>query len=286
MAVSSHGLLEAIGQPDRRPLVMGILNLTPDSFADGGRHRGLEAALAAAHRMVEEGADLLDLGGESTRPGARPVPPQQEVARVLPVLRALRRELSIPLSVDTSEPLLMREAVAAGAAMINDVRALRRPGALAAVADSEVAVCLMHMQGEPANMQAAPHYEDVTQAVGDFLEARLVACEAAGVARERVVLDPGFGFGKRTTHNLQLLAGLERLRRRLGRPLLVGLSRKRSLGELLDERPVEGRLHASVAAALVAAQRGARLVRVHDVGPTVDALRIWEAVRRTQESEG
>ncbi|MDY6814143.1 MAG: dihydropteroate synthase [Pseudomonadota bacterium] len=265
---------------------MGILNLTPDSFADGGRHRGLEAALAAAHRMVEEGADLLDLGGESTRPGARPVPPQQEVARVLPVLRALRRELSIPLSVDTSEPLLMREAVAAGAAMINDVRALRRPGALAAVADSEVAVCLMHMQGEPANMQAAPHYEDVTQAVGDFLEARLVACEAAGVARERVVLDPGFGFGKRTTHNLQLLAGLERLRRRLGRPLLVGLSRKRSLGELLDERPVEGRLHASVAAALVAAQRGARLVRVHDVGPTVDALRIWEAVRRTQESEG
>lgn len=265
---------------------MGILNLTPDSFSDGGRHQNLQSALTAAHRMVAEGADLLDLGGESTRPGARPVSPEQESARVLPVLRALRRELALPLSVDTSEPVVMRRAIAEGASMINDVRALGRPGALAAVAGSEVAVCLMHMQGEPASMQAAPRYENVTQAVGDFLEARLQACEGAGVARERVVLDPGFGFGKRTVHNLQLLAGLERLHRRLGQPLLVGLSRKRSLGELLDERPVDGRLHASVAAALLAVQRGARIVRVHDVGPTVDALRVWDAVRRTQENEG
>lgn len=265
---------------------MGILNLTPDSFSDGGRHQSLQAAIAVAHRMLEEGADVLDLGGESTRPGARPVSPEQESARVLPVLRALRRELAVPLSVDTSEPLVMRRAIAEGASMINDVRALGRPGALAAVADSEAAVCLMHMQGEPASMQEAPHYEDVTQAVADFLQARLRACEAAGVARERVLLDPGFGFGKRTTHNLQLLAGLGRLRRRLDRPLLVGLSRKRSLGELLDGRPVEGRLHASVAAALLAAQGGARIVRVHDVGPTVDALRVWDAVRRAQENEG
>ena len=258
------------------PRVMGIVNVTPDSFSDGGAHDTVEAAVAHGLRLAEEGADILDVGGESTRPGAGEVPEDEELRRVIPVIERLAKETSLPISVDTSKPGVMRAAVAAGAGMINDVYALRREGALDAAAASGVPVVLMHMQGEPRSMQEAPAYEDVVAEVHRFLAERIFACEMAGIPKKRLVLDPGYGFGKTTAHNLRLLRQQSRLLD-LGLPLLAGLSRKRSLGEITG-RGVDGRLHASVAAAVLAAEYGARILRVHDVAATVDALKVWAAV--------
>ncbi len=259
-----------------RPRVMGIVNVTPDSFSDGGRHDTLEAAVAHGLRLAAEGADLLDVGGESTRPGADAVALEEELARVIPVIERLARETSLPICVDTSKPEVMRAAVAAGAGMINDVQALRREGALDAAAALGVPVVLMHMLGEPRGMQDAPHYDDVVGDVHRFLAERLFACEMAGIPKSRLVVDPGFGFGKTLEHNLLLLRQLARLQD-LGVPVLAGLSRKRSLGDLTG-RGVDERVFASVAAAVLAAGEGARLLRVHDVGATVDALKVWAAV--------
>ncbi len=259
------------------PRVMGVLNLTPDSFSDGGRYDSPDAALARAREMVAEGAAIIDVGGESTRPGAAPVPVAEELARVLPVIEVLTAELEVPVSVDTSKPEVMAAAVAAGAGMINDVRALRRPGALEAAAAAGVPVCLMHMQGEPGDMQRDPRYADVVEEVRVFLQGRIEACVGAGIPRDRILVDPGFGFGKTLEHNLELLRHLDRLRT-LGQPVLVGMSRKRMLGEILD-RPVDGRLYGGLAAHVLAAWQGAVLIRTHDVGPTVDALAVCAAVR-------
>lgn len=258
------------------PAVMGILNITPDSFSDGGVFLSPENAITQALRMAGEGADIIDVGGESTRPGARPVSVQEELDRVLPVVKALHARTSLPISIDTSKPEVMRAAVAAGAGFINDVRALREPGALEAAAQLEVPVCLMHMRGEPRTMQDEPRYADVVTEVRDFLGQRRDACMEAGIPASRLVIDPGFGFGKTLEHNIELLRGLKKLGN-LGLPVLVGLSRKSMIGKALG-LPVEQRLHASVALALMAVQQGARLVRVHDVGPTVEALRMWQAV--------
>ena len=263
-----------------RPRIMGVLNRTPDSFSDGGAFIGFDSALAHARAMLAEGADILDVGGESTRPGAAPVGVEEELGRVLPLVERLAGELGARASVDTSKPEVMRAAVKAGAVMINDVYALRLPGALEAAAESGVAVCLMHMQGEPRTMQKDPQYRDVVREVGEFLLQRAEACIAAGIPRERIVLDPGFGFGKTREHNLTLLRRLPELAL-LGYPLLVGLSRKSLLGALLGGRPVEQRLHASVAAATVAAMNGARILRVHDVAATDDALKIAWAVAKS-----
>ncbi len=278
------GPLDCAGRPLdlSRPCVMGVLNVTPDSFSDGGDFFGAEDALRHAERLVAEGADIIDVGGESTRPGAASVSLQEEIERVVPVIEALSALIAIPISVDTSKPEVMRAAVGAGAGMINDVRALRAPGALKAAADAAVPVCLMHMQGQPRTMQEAPQYADVICEVGKFLRHRMDACAAAGIAAERLVLDPGFGFGKTLAHNLALLAGLEGLCS-LGCPLLVGLSRKSMIGALTG-RPVDGRLAGSLAAAVLAVERGARLVRVHDVAATVDALRLAWALHCEEKS--
>jgi len=259
------------------PVVMGILNVTPDSFYDGGRHGDVGHAIAHARQMAADGAAIVDVGGESTRPGAAPVPEDEELRRVVPVVGALARD-GFLVSVDTRRAAVMRAAIAAGAAMVNDVTALRGPGAMEAVARSDVAVCLMHMQGEPSTMQDAPRYDDVGAEVLSFLAARARAAENAGIARERIVVDPGFGFGKTLEHNLQLMRALPRLVA-AGYPVLVGLSRKGSLGTITG-RPVEERLPASIAAALAAVARGAAIVRVHDVRETVDALKVWRAFER------
>ena len=258
-----------------RPLVMGIVNVTPDSFSDGGYHLQRDAALAYARQMIEEGADILDIGGESTRPGAQPVSAQMELDRVMPVIEGLRGA-PVPLSVDTSKPEVMRAALAAGVSMVNDVNALQQAGALAAVAASDAAVCLMHMKGTPSAMQAQPQYQDVVSEVKEFLRVRIAAAEAAGIARARIVVDPGFGFGKTLAHNLALLHDLGAFGE-LGVPVLAGLSRKSMLGAITGQ-DVEHRLSASVAAALLAVQRGARIVRVHDVRATCDALKVLEAI--------
>jgi dihydropteroate synthase len=255
--------------------VMGIVNVTPDSFSDGGLHADPAAACRHCDALVAQGADILDIGGESTRPGARAPGLEEELARVLPVLRHAV-QLGVPVSVDTSRPEVMSAALALGADIVNDVRALQRPGALEAVAAHPCAgVCLMHMQGEPGSMQAAPAYADVVAEVGAFLAARLAATRAAGIADARVVLDPGIGFGKSPAHNLALLSRQRELSAP-GRPLLIGWSRKSTLGALTG-RAVGDRLAASIAAALAAAERGAAVVRVHDVAATVDALRVWRA---------
>lgn len=259
-----------------RVAIMGVLNVTPDSFSDGGAFLARERAVQRALAMVEEGADIIDVGGESTRPGAQPVSVEQELDRVIPVIEALRAAVAVPLSIDSSKPEVMRAAVAAGAGFINDVRALRAPGALETAAVLGVPVCLMHMQGEPRRMQENPEYGDVLAEVGAFLRARVAACEAAGIARGRLLVDPGFGFGKTLAHNLTLLRRLDELAVP-GVPLLVGLSRKSMIGQALG-LPVDGRLHASVALALIAVQNGARVVRVHDVRATRDAIRMYEAV--------
>jgi len=259
-----------------RPLVMGVVNATPDSFSDGGLHASTEQAVAHARRLAGEGADILAIGGESTRPGAQAVGLDEERRRVLPVLEALA-DSGLPLSIDTRKPELMIEAIAAGAAMVNDVTALRAPAALAAVARAQVAVCLMHMQGEPGTMQENPTYRDVVREVRDFLGERIAAAERAGVARNRIVVDPGFGFGKTVEHNLALLRALGEFRS-LGVALMAGLSRKAMLGKLAGREPRE-RVAASVAAALLAVQNGAQIVRVHDVAATRDALAVWNAVK-------
>ncbi len=258
-----------------RPRVMGILNVTPDSFSDGGRFVAPDAATRQAERMLAEGADILDVGGESTRPGADAVSEAHELERVVPVIEHLRARFDVPISIDTSKPAVMRAAVAAGAAMINDVTALRAPQAIATAASLGVPLCLMHMQGEPRTMQRDPQYGDVVADIMAYLADRIAACEAAGIDRSRILIDPGFGFGKTLDHNLELLARL-RAFAALGVPVLVGISRKSMLGAVTG-RAVDERLAASVAAALIAVERGAAIVRVHDVGPTVDALKLWIA---------
>jgi len=260
-----------------RPRVMGIVNVTPDSFSDGGAHDTLEAAVAHGLKLAEEGADLLDIGGESTRPGAADVSVEEELRRTIPVIERLAKETSLPISIDTSKPEVMRAAVQAGAGMINDVYALRREGALDAAASLGVPVVLMHMQGEPRSMQDAPQYDDVVASVHRFLAERIFAAEMAGIAKKKIVVDPGFGFGKNTQHNLAVLAQLERLAE-LGVPVLAGLSRKRTIGEIIGRSDPRERAAGSVAAHLIAAQRGAKLLRVHDVAATVDALKVWNAV--------
>jgi dihydropteroate synthase len=258
-----------------QPVVMGIVNVTPDSFSDGGKFFVRDQAIAHARQMIAQGAAIIDIGGESTRPGASATTLQQELDRVMPVLEILAREGAI-VSVDTQKTEVMREAIRLGAAMINDVNALQAPGAIEACAESNVAVCLMHKQGAPGTMQQAPQYQDVVAEVSDFLQARARACEAAGMAHERIVIDAGFGFGKTVEHNFSLLRELNTLAQ-CGFPVLAGFSRKSSLGAVTG-RPVEERLAASLAAALIAAQKGAKILRVHDVKETVDMLKVWQAV--------
>ncbi|WP_036141943.1 dihydropteroate synthase [Luteibacter sp. 9135] len=260
-----------------RARVVGIVNATPDSFSDGGSHASLDAAYAHALRLVEEGADMLDIGGESTRPGAAEVDAAEEIRRIVPLIERLAAATTVPLSVDTSKPEVMRAAVGAGAGMINDVFALRLEGALDAAAELGVPVCLVHMQGEPRGMQDAPDYDDVVGEVHRFLTDRLFSCELAGVDRRRVLVDPGFGFGKTLEHNLALLRATARFAE-LGAGAYVGVSRKSMIGHLTGRDDPRERVSGSVAAALVAVQRGALLVRVHDVAATVDALTVWQAV--------
>lgn len=260
-----------------RPRVMAIINVTPDSFSDGGALDSVDAAVAHGLRLAGEGADILDVGGESTRPGAAEVPLAEELRRVIPVIERLARETRLPISIDTSKPEVMRAAVAAGAGMINDVYALRREGAMDAAAELGVPVCLMHMQGEPRSMQDAPRYDDVVAEVHGFFTQRLFACEMAGIAKKNLVIDPGFGFGKDLEHNLRLLAHLHRFTE-LGVPVLAGLSRKGMIGKLTGRDAPTERVAGSVAAALIAAQNGAMILRVHDVAATVDALKVWQAV--------
>lgn len=260
-----------------QPRVMGIVNVTPDSFSDGGQYAAAELAIAHGLELVEQGADILDIGGESTRPGATPVPLEEELRRVIPVIEGLASKAGVPISIDTYKPEVMRVAIAAGASIVNDIFALQQPGALEAVAASNAGVCLMHSQGTPQTMQIDPHYQDVVGEVADFLRARLAAAQEYGIGPERVILDPGFGFGKRSVHNIALLRELETLCA-LGRPVLVGLSRKSVLGQLTGN-DVGARLHASLSAAVIAAMKGARIVRVHDVKATVDALKVVSAIQ-------
>ena len=259
----------------KRPLLMGVLNVTPDSFSDGGHYLRTDAALAHARRLIDEGADLLDVGGESTRPGAEPVVLAEERRRVLPVIAALAAS-GMPVSVDTQKPELMREAVAAGAVMVNDVNGFQAPGALAAIAASGCAICIMHKQGDPQTMQQAPQYADVVAEVTGYLQQRIAAAQQVGIAGNRMVVDPGFGFGKTLTHNLELLRRLDEITA-LGVPVLAGLSRKSMIGAVTG-REVGERTFGSVAAALIAAQHGAAILRVHDVAATRDALAVWNAV--------
>ncbi|GAB3431466.1 dihydropteroate synthase [Massilia solisilvae] len=260
---------------DKRTLVMGILNVTPDSFSDGGSYPSLEFAVERAEQMVLDGVDMIDVGGESTRPGSPSVPVEEELRRVMPALYALKG-LEKPLSVDTCKPEVMREAIIAGADMINDINAFRAPGAIEAVADSDCGLCVMHMQGTPQQMQEKPVYTDVVREVIDFLRERVDAMVAAGIDRERICVDPGFGFGKTVEHNYALLRHLGRIRDELGLPVLAGLSRKSMIGAVTG-RSVEKRLAGSLCAALAAVAHGARIVRVHDVAETVDALKVWQA---------
>ena len=259
------------------PVVMGVLNVTPDSFSDGGLYASADDAIAHGRRMADEGAAIIDVGGESTRPGAPAIDTKEVLARVIPVIEALARAVAVPISVDTSKPAVMRAAAAAGARIINDVRALRVPGALEAAAATRAAVCLMHMQGEPGDMQADPRYDDVVTEVQGFLAARVEACVAAGIPRERLCIDPGIGFGKRAEHNLALLRNLGVLTR-LGRPVLIGVSRKALIG-IITGRATGDRLAGSVALAALCAERGVAIVRAHDVAATVDAVKTGAALR-------
>ena len=264
-----------------RPIIMGVINTTPDSFSDGGTlYRRLqldvELALKRAGDMVAQGAAILDIGGESTRPGAAPVSPAEEMDRVLPLVERIAAELEVVISVDTSTPALMTEAARAGVGLLNDVRALAAEGALEAAAATGLPVCLMHMRGDPGTMQAAPDYIDVLAQVSDFLQSRVAACEAHGISRQRLLLDPGFGFGKSVEHNLQLLQGLPTLVA-LGLPVLVGLSRKSMIGKMIG-RDVQQRLPASLGLAVLAVERGAAIVRTHDVAATADAVAMWVAL--------
>lgn len=260
-----------------RPLVMGIVNVTPDSFSDGGRFASRDQAVAHAARLVDEGADILDVGGESTRPGAAEVSVEEEIRRVVPVLESLR-DLKVPLSIDTRKPAVMRAALEAGVDLVNDIAALEGEGALALLAQSGAAVCLMHMRGDPRTMQDAPEYEDVGRDVEVYLAQRRDAAVARGIARDRILLDPGFGFGKIMDQNVALFRAMPAMIERLGCPFLVGVSRKSMLGQITG-RPVDARMPASIAAAVLAAQAGAAVIRVHDVAQTVDALKVWRMLR-------
>jgi len=262
-------------QLEHQPLVMGILNVTPDSFSDGGRFQSLEFAMSRAEEMIAEGVDMIDIGGESTRPGAPGVPLDEELRRVMPVLYALR-DLGRPLSIDTFKPAVMREAILAGVDMINDINGFRAPGALEAVADSDCGLCVMHMQGTPQSMQQNPDYSDVVGEVTDFLRERVDAMVAAGIDRERICIDPGFGFGKTVEHNFALLRNIGKIRDAVGLPVLAGVSRKSMIGAITG-KPVEQRLAGNIAGALAAIAHGARIVRVHDVVETVDAVKVWQA---------
>jgi dihydropteroate synthase len=265
----------------RTPVVMGVLNVTPDSFSDGGLHATVDGAVARAKEMIAEGASIIDVGGESTRPGAPPVDEGEELARVVPVIERVHA-LGAIVSIDTMKPGVMRAACAAGAELINDVMALRAPGALEAARDTGAAVCLMHMQGEPRTMQQAPAYLDVVEDVSAFLRERVQACVAAGIARERIVVDPGFGFGKTLDHNVALLGGIDVIAE-LGLPVLVGVSRKSMLGTLTGQ-PLADRLAAGLAAAALAVWQGARIVRTHDVRATIDALKVTAAVAAARQA--
>jgi len=262
------------------PQIMGILNVTPDSFSDGGRFNHLDGALEQAMEMIEQGATIIDIGGESTRPGAQKVSEQEELDRVIPVIESLRRESDVFISLDTSTPVVMSEGLSAGVSMINDVRAFQRDGAVDAVSSSDAYCCIMHMQGEPDTMQKAPVYSSVVDEVGGFLQSRAKVLIDAGVAQSKILLDPGFGFGKTLEHNLSLLKHVKDLTD-LGFPVLIGVSRKSMIGGVLD-KPVEQRVVGSVAAALMALDRGATVLRVHDVEPTADALKIWNAVHSAE----
>lgn len=261
------------------PQVMGVLNVTPDSFSDGGHFVSRDAAISQAIRMVSEGATIIDVGGESTRPGASPVSEQEELDRVIPVVEVLSREVDVVISIDTSTPAVMLAGANAGAGLINDVRALQRAGALQAAAGSGLPVCLMHMQGTPQTMQDNPRYDQILSEIDVFLEDRIQACQAAGIHRNRLLIDPGFGFGKSLQHNLTVLKKLKHFSQ-YNLPVLAGLSRKSMIGAILD-KPIDERVSGSVAAALIAVQQGAHIVRVHDVAATVDALKVWMAVERT-----
>jgi dihydropteroate synthase len=264
--------------PTSRPLVMGILNVTPDSFSDSGKYHALDAAISHAEEMIAAGVDIIDIGGESTRPGSLPVSLQDELARVMPLVYALR-DCGKPLSIDTYKPEVMREAIAAGADMINDINGFRAPGALQAVAELDCALCVMHMQKDPQSMQLEPEYQDVIADVSTFLRERVAAMEQIGIARDRLCIDPGFGFGKSLAHNLALLKNIGQLQTAIDLPLLAGLSRKSMIGAMLD-KPVTHRMAGSLAAALAAVENGARIVRVHDVAETLDALTVWHAIKQ------
>ena len=267
-----------LGQKNAKPLVMGILNVTPDSFSDGGRYVSLDSALSHAEQMIEEGVDIIDIGGESSRPGATPLSLQEEMDRVIPVIYALR-DCGRPLSIDTYKPEIMREAILAGADMINDIQGFQNPNSHSLLAESEVALCVMHMQNNPSTMQTRPEYANVVGDVKDFLLKQVNQLFAAGIDASRICIDPGFGFGKTLHHNVSLLENIESLSAELGLPVLAGLSRKSMLGQITG-KPVEKRLGASLAAALAAIHQGARIVRVHDVSETVDAIAVWRAVSK------
>jgi len=269
-------LLNELLEADKA-IVMGILNTTPDSFSDGGQFNSTETAINHAIEMIRDGADIIDVGGESTRPGAAAVSVEEEIARVVPVIKALREQSDVCISIDTSKPEVMRAAVQAGASLVNDVNGLRELEALEVCAELDVPVCVMHMQGQPRTMQESPYYDDVLEDVKSFLQQRVKDCLMAGIKQENIIIDPGFGFGKNLQHNLQLLQQLDEFTV-LGVPILVGLSRKSMLGLILDS-PVEQRLYASVAAAVLAWTKGAKIFRVHDVKPTVDALKVCVAVQ-------
>ena len=262
--------------PQARPLVMGILNTTPDSFSDGGMYQSLDVALSHAEEMIVAGADIIDIGGESTRPGSAPLPLQQELDRVMPLIFALR-DCGKAISIDTYKPEVMREAIAAGVDMVNDIRAFRTEGAIDAVRDADCALCVMHMQNDPQSMQREPVYQDVVREVTAFLQQRMAVLHDAGIATERICVDPGFGFGKTLAHNSALLKNIGRMQAELGVPLLAGVSRKSMIGALIG-KPVEQRMAGSVAGALAAVMHGAKIVRVHDVAETVDALTVWQAL--------
>ncbi|MEZ9541068.1 dihydropteroate synthase [Vibrio sp. 10N.286.48.C11] len=259
-----------------RPHVMGILNVTPDSFSDGGKFNSLDSALLQAERMIQAGVSIIDIGGESTRPGAPDVPLEEELARVIPAIKEIRAKFDVWISIDTSKAEVMRQAVEAGADLINDVRALQEPGALEAAADANVPVCLMHMKGQPRTMQANPNYDDVLMDVEAFLKERVEACEAVGISKDQLILDPGFGFGKTIEHNYHLLAHLEKFHR-LGLPVLAGMSRKSMIFKLLDKAPADCMV-ASVTCATIAAIKGAQIIRVHDVEDTLEAMKIIEVM--------
>ncbi|EGQ7698678.1 dihydropteroate synthase [Vibrio vulnificus] len=260
------------------PVVMGILNVTPDSFSDGGQFNALDAALAQAERMIAAGVSIIDIGGESTRPGAPEVSLEEELKRVIPAIQAIRQKHDVWISIDTSKAEVMKQAIEAGADLINDVRALQEPGALAVAAKAQVPICLMHMQGQPRSMQHNPSYQDVLKEVGEFLEERVAACEEAGIAKELLILDPGFGFGKTIEHNYHLLAHLEAFHQ-LGFPILAGMSRKSMVFKLLNKKPAECMV-ASVTCATIAAMKGAQIIRVHDVEETVEAMRVIQMMHK------